>query len=81
MRVIRTYYARMLHVNDEYKYASGCVAPVIGKYMIPLELKLKNNNHVLARIKKLKFYSIKIWLLPGDTHNLPGDSPNNQSPG
>ena len=25
MRVIRTYYARMLRVNDEYKYASGSV--------------------------------------------------------
>ena len=25
MRVIRTFYARMLRVNDEYKYASGSV--------------------------------------------------------
>ena len=28
MRVIRTYYARMLRVNDEYKYASGSVCAI-----------------------------------------------------
>ena len=51
MRVIRTYYARMLRVNDEYKYASGSVRLCIKLY---IEIRLDLMEQVKQKLQPFK---------------------------